>query len=55
MQRSVRTPSFLSGKLAVGLVGVKGDILPHENSVHDFRVNPEQIEETRFPQAVRAD
>src|SRR5450631_152615 len=37
MQRSVPTPGFLSGKLNVRLVGVEGNILSHDNSVHDIR------------------
>src|ERR1700675_3755528 len=39
MQRSVLTLGFLSRKLDVGFIGVESNILSHESSVHDCRVN----------------
>src|SRR5450759_2519719 len=38
MQRSVLALCFLSGELDVGLLGIKGNVLSHDNSVHDARV-----------------
>src|ERR1700730_18736660 len=39
MQRRVLTLRFRSRKLDVGLIGIESNILSHESSVHDSRVN----------------
>ncbi len=38
VQRGVLTLRFFSGQINVGLVGVKSDVSPHDNSVHECRV-----------------
>src|ERR1035438_3667356 len=54
MQCSVLTLRFLSGKLNVGLVGVKGNVLSHENSVHEFSVLRELVQPRLATRPIRA-